>query len=106
MYLEVLDQRVVCNVLGRPDLESDLYKFTRILNVRPFPLVLHVSISCSFHSSGIDCVRCFHDFVSCLSVRLKEMHTCATRCHQAISFVFQHKEHLSQGGGGGVWTWI
>ena len=44
----------------------------------------------------------------CLSVRLTQAHTCATWCHQAISFAIQHREHLWQeglvggeGGGGG-----
>ena len=34
----------------------------------------------------------------CLSVRLTQAHTCATWCHQAISFAIQHREHLWQEG--------
>ena len=43
-----------------------------------FSLVLHVSISCSYSSSRVDCMCCFRDPVSCLSVRLTKTHTCTT----------------------------
>ena len=77
------------------------FEFTGVLNMRPFYLVLHVSISCSCDSSRIGCMCCFHDLVSCLSVRLTEAHTCATWSSGAIRQSALGFSIGSRGGGGG-----